>query len=335
MRTEHHVRVRVNSQRAPTWFNTPQSGATRRLDCFEARVNGKVGEAVREHDTIEQRAAAEDPGYALSASSDHEHERLRRQAERFAPFTRRLLKRAGIKQGMRVLDAGCGPGDVSFLVSELVGSDGSVVAIERDRDAVATAQARATEAKTANVDFIQGDFRDIELDGRPFDALVGRLVLMYQSDPTAAVSAAARHLRPGGVAAFAEMSMQLDLSAERICWPRTTMFEMACRWVYAAFAGLGTKPDMGLQLPETLARAGLLPSPDLDTHVAIATGEDAVETLVGLVRSMLPAIVASEAATEHEVEISTLAERLRVDAGAIDPIVMWPIVIGAYAIKPE
>jgi cyclopropane fatty-acyl-phospholipid synthase-like methyltransferase len=74
---------------------------------------------VGEHENIEQRAEVEDPGYALSASSDHEHERLRRQAERFAPFTRRLLKRAGIKSGMRVLDVGCGPGDVSFLVSEL------------------------------------------------------------------------------------------------------------------------------------------------------------------------------------------------------------------------
>ena len=287
-----------------------------------------------EHETIEQRAEAEDPGYALSASSDHEHERLRRQAERFAPFTRRLLKRAGIKPGMRVLDVGCGPGDVSFLVSELVGRDGSVIAIERDRDAVATARARATEAEIANVEFIHGDFRDVELDGGPFDALVGRLVLMYQSDPAAAVSAGARHLRPGGVAAFAEMSMQLDLLAERICWPRTTAFETACRWVYAAFAGLGTQPDMGLRLQETFAQAGLQPSPELDTHVAIATGEDAVETLVGLVRSMLPSIVANEAATEQELEANTLAERLRDDAGAIEPIVMWPIVIGAYAIKP-
>jgi SAM-dependent methyltransferase len=277
----------------------------------------------------------EDPGYALSAWSEHEHERLRRQAERYAPFTRRLLARAGIKSGMRVLDVGCGPGDVSFLVSELVGGEGSVVGVERDQDAVATARARASASEVANVEFIHGDFRDREVDSGPFDALVGRLVLMYQSDPAAAVSAAARHLRPGGVAVFAEMSMQLDLPAERICWPRTTTSELVCRWVYAAFAGLGTQPDMGLRLPEILAQAGLLPSLELDTHVAIANGEEAVETLVGLIHSMLPAIIASEIATEQEIAIDTLAERLRGDTGGIEPIVMWPIVIGAYAAKPQ
>lgn len=158
---------------------------------------------------------------------------------------------------------------------------------------------------------------------------------MYQSDPTAAVSAAARHVRPGGVAVFAEVSMQLGLSTpERLSWPRTTVFDQVSRWVYAAFANLGTQPEMGLRLPEIFAQAGLLPSPDLDTHVAIATGEEADETFVDLIQSMLPAIIASGVASEQEIEIDTLAERLR-DTGAIEPIAMWPIVIGAHAIKPQ
>lgn len=68
-----------------------------------------MGDAVGEHETIEQRAEAEDPGYALSASSDHEHERLRRQAERFAPLTRRLSPTTStssrwIKSSVRMTD---------------------------------------------------------------------------------------------------------------------------------------------------------------------------------------------------------------------------------------
>jgi tRNA A58 N-methylase Trm61 len=69
--------------------------------------------------TVESRdvPATGDPGYALSSSSEDEHERLSRQSDLYAPFTRRLLVRAGIEPGMRVLDIGCGPGDVSLLLS--------------------------------------------------------------------------------------------------------------------------------------------------------------------------------------------------------------------------
>ena len=94
--------------------------------------------------TVDSRdmSATGDPGYALSSSAEHEHERLSRQSGLYEPFTRRLLARAGIESGMRVLDVGCGPGDVSFLLSELVGAGGSVVGVERDEQALERARQR-------------------------------------------------------------------------------------------------------------------------------------------------------------------------------------------------
>ena len=53
--------------------------------------------------------------------SERELKRLTRQAQAFEPFTRQLLQLAGIDSGMRVLDVGCGSGDVTFLVADLVG----------------------------------------------------------------------------------------------------------------------------------------------------------------------------------------------------------------------
>lgn len=35
-------------------------------------------------------------------------------------FTTRLLIDAGVQQGMRILDVGCGSGDVSFLLCDLI-----------------------------------------------------------------------------------------------------------------------------------------------------------------------------------------------------------------------
>jgi ubiquinone/menaquinone biosynthesis C-methylase UbiE len=48
------------------------------------------------------------------------------------PITERLLRSIGIEPGIRVLDVGCGAGDVSMLTAELVGSTGSVVGIDRN-----------------------------------------------------------------------------------------------------------------------------------------------------------------------------------------------------------
>jgi SAM-dependent methyltransferase len=256
----------------------------------------------------------------------------------YAAFTRRLLARAGIEPGMRVLDVGCGPGDVSLLLSELVGADGSVVGVERDEQALARARQRAVESDIENVEFVCGDFREIELAGDPFDALVGRLVLMYQGDPAAAVRAAARHVRPGGVVVFAEMCMRTgSVIPERflVSWPHTPASEQLSEWIDGAFGGLGTQPDMGMRLPATFAQAGLEPSLDLDSEVAIAVGEEAVSEAVDFARSLLPGIVAAGVATEEEVDIDTLAERLRADTGPVGRISFWPTIIGAYARKPQ
>ena len=50
------------------------------------------------------------------------------------PITERLLRNAGIDAGMRVLDLGCGAGDVSMLAAELVGPQGSIVGIDRSQE---------------------------------------------------------------------------------------------------------------------------------------------------------------------------------------------------------
>ena len=238
---------------------------------------------------------------------------------------------------MRVLDVGCGPGDVSFLASELVGPGGSVTGVERDEQAFVTARRRAVELKIANVELVLGDFRDVQLPGGPFDAAVGRLVLMYQGDPTGAVASVAHHVRPGGVVIFAEMSIHLDSFLPERCfvsWPSTPASEQLNKWIHATHSRLGTQWDMGMRLPATFAEAGLLPNPDLDSEVAIGVGEEAIRRTVDLIRSFLPGIIATGVATEDEVDIDTLPDRLRADTGPVGRVTFWPTVVGAFATKP-
>jgi SAM-dependent methyltransferase len=69
--------------------------------------------------------------------------------------------------------------------------------------AVAAARARAGARSLRNVSFLEGDPTGMAFE-RPFDAVVGRYVLMFHPDPPAALRALARHLRPGGVMVFYE-----------------------------------------------------------------------------------------------------------------------------------
>src|SRR4029434_1821163 len=82
------------------------------------------------------------PEYVLG-HSESELRRLSLQAQYWGEATLELLQRAGIGPGMRVLDLGCGAGDVSILAATLVGSSGSVVGVDLSAEAIAGAPKRA------------------------------------------------------------------------------------------------------------------------------------------------------------------------------------------------
>src|SRR5262249_52498379 len=124
---------------------------------------------------------------------------------RFAPLTERLFRESGIGPGHRVLDLGSGVGDVAMLAARLVGPSGEVLGIERDVRSIARARARVAEAGLPSVSFIQSDVSGISCD-KPFDAVVGRFILMYLPDPAGALRSLSQLVRPGGVLAFQEQS---------------------------------------------------------------------------------------------------------------------------------
>jgi SAM-dependent methyltransferase len=250
--------------------------------------------------------------YPFQSSAEERH-RLIAQGELVAPLTRRLLQRAGISSGMRVLDIGSGSGDVAFLAARLVGPEGSVIGTDRDPAQVAFAEERAKANGLGNVRFVAADFREITLDP-PVDAIVGRLVLMYAADPLDALRRALRNLRPGGVVALQESVVDYD--GPVLIEPLDCLAAQAAGWFRAGFKHAGVQPRMGMRLFGLMRAAGLEPSTELDVLVPIQQGPDGelFRTLAAVVRSQLPAIVASGVATEAEIGIETLEERLIADA---------------------
>ncbi len=194
----------------------------------------------------------------LLGHSDLEHRRLMIQAHYLRPCTTRLLRSAGLEDGMSVLDVGAGLGDVSLIAAEIVGPAGSVVGVERDPSAVRKARERVASAGTRQVEFTLASLDEFATDRR-FDALVGRLVLQYQPDPVATLRRLARFVKPGGIVAFHDM----DFSNEGASWPPCALWDDCYAMLARLFDANGLPADFGRRLPAVFQAAGL-PWPNVE-----------------------------------------------------------------------
>jgi SAM-dependent methyltransferase len=271
-----------------------------------------------------------DPQYALSQQQS-EYERLARQAAAVDPFTERLFRAAGIGPGMRVLDIGSGAGHVAYLAQRLVGPSGEVVGIDREAEVLAVARAHGEAAGIGNVTFRHTELRDLTLPDGSFDAVVGRYVLMYQADPTALLTRLAPCLRDGGVMAFHEVDIPTEDRPLAGAWPPSDLERRLGNLVLAVWRATGTQLRMGPRLPAAFATAGLEPSPDLHTAAICGVGRPWAESFVGMLRSMLPAIVEHGLADPDELDLDTAVDRLLRGVPEPGPVGMGPVMVGAWA----
>jgi SAM-dependent methyltransferase len=203
-----------------------------------------------------------------------------------------------------------------------------VVGVDRDPASLRRARERADAAGLDNVSFHEGDYRELPFD-TPFDAVVGRGVLMYAGDPVAAVRALLPHLRRGGIVAFQEFD-KTNLTAV----PPTDLYDRIARWWRQTQREAGVEVQMGFRLFATYRAAGL-PDPELHAETIVGGGPDfaGYAYLAGVIRSLLPAMERFGIATAAEVDIETLADRLRAETVASGGIITLQTIIGAAARK--
>jgi len=80
-------------------------------------------------------------------------ERLRILARVMRPTSLALLARAGLEAGMKVLEIGCGGGDLAFDIARMVGSAGRVLGTDIDQTKLDLAAREAAEHHLTNIDF--------------------------------------------------------------------------------------------------------------------------------------------------------------------------------------
>ncbi len=262
--------------------------------------------------------------YALG-NTDAEHERLIRQAARLAQSTERFFSDAGIGLGQRILDIGSGVGDVAMLAARLVGPSGEVLGIEREICSIARARARVAEAGLRNVSFMQSDVTQISSD-KPFDAAVGRLILMYLPDPVAVLRSLYKLLRPGGVLAFQEPSWasSLALIAHLRLWSACTSL------IRETFQRSGVNTEIGPNLYGIFQEAGL-PVPNMRMEMPL--GDDP-EWIYGVLCSLRPQMERLNLPLQTLGAFDTLPSRLRAEVVASKKVATWMALVGVWSHKP-
>jgi len=99
--------------------------------------------------------------------------------------------------GDRVLDIGCGFGETTLRLAELVGAEGSALGIDVSEPFIAAARQEAAEAGVGNVEFATADVQTLELP-RELDYAYSRMGLMFCANPVASLRNVASALVPGG-----------------------------------------------------------------------------------------------------------------------------------------
>src|ERR1700730_2548567 len=274
--------------------------------------------------TTTPSAAASGSSYVLGHAA-MEVQRLLLQGRLYDSYTEHALRLAGLRPGMRVLDIGCGPGDVSFVAARLVGPAGTVLGIDAAPAMVELARARAAERGLSTVHFTRTAIHAIALD-EPVDAGVGRLILMHLPDPAAPLRHLSSLVRPGGVMAFSEN----DITAARSI-PDMPLFGRVIDGIARAFEAMGLSPRFGTTLHTIFADAGLgAPRLTLGTPIGTAADIDMLAYAAEVWRLVSPIAQQRGFAIDEIDDIDNFVPRFREEALAANALLTMPPIITAW-----
>ena len=108
-----------------------------------------------------------------------------------------LIDQVSIEKGATVLDLGCGTGYLTKVLSERVGPEGKVVAVDPDEERLKIAREKYS---SPNIEYIQAD--DKTFSSGQYDVIFCNTVIHWIRDKKAAMKRIYEHLRSGGCFAF-------------------------------------------------------------------------------------------------------------------------------------
>lgn len=164
-----------------------------------------------------------------------------------------LLKKAGLKKGMIVMDAGCGTGLMTKWLAEAVGETGHIIAVDNQESQLELAKRYLDENKISNVSFHCKNINELSAnDLSSIDLFYSRLLLVHNKNPLSAIKNIYTNSKKNTRFVFEE-----PITSESECIPADDSFLKHLE-LYSHLGKLaGFDFDFGKQLPLLVKQAGL------------------------------------------------------------------------------
>jgi 2-polyprenyl-3-methyl-5-hydroxy-6-metoxy-1,4-benzoquinol methylase len=168
-----------------------------------------------------------------------------------ALFSRYLQQRAHEFAGphvTRILDLGCGEGQLTFVLSRLFRS-AQVIGIDKDTRAIARAEERAAKMEMSNTTFVVGNVEEALPPG-PFDLIYASLIFLHTRRPAALMRRCHDHLAPGGHLWIKDLHPSIETACD---YPA---YLQLMAMVFSTLLTIGAAPYLFRDAPAMLAAAG-------------------------------------------------------------------------------
>jgi SAM-dependent methyltransferase len=261
----------------------------------------------------------------ILATGGKDIERLRVLHEVYGPGTEALFRRVGLREGMQVVEVGCGSGNIACWVAEQVGVSGHVVAIDNSPGQIEQARAQAQARGLGNIDFHVADAYSPRLPEGAFDLAYCRLVLMHLTHPANALQTMRGLVRLGGQVVCEEMDLGCWL-----CDPPAKAMSRFFELNEALGKRLGEDYRLGASLHRLFREAGFA-APEVGANFALALRGEQKRLLGMTFVEFAPELVREGLVTQAEVDgIATEMMRLADDGATLFG---FPLVVQVWATR--